>query len=228
MIYSRFNKRLSLNQQRCAITLLCTKGSYFNQHTEIAIEGVNKKNQYYLKIAHLVGTSLNYNNNIICGFLGSAGKVKLTCVRNPDKLKYHSKTDTWLRPRPAVKKMLHVIKLEQNNSQLAPRFHILGRHSVFAKPLYLQAAYFASLWRSITSFSFFYPMLWLVCQLISRFCLALQAQPVQQHCITDNCFTWAREKLKYAEIILPEKQSEGLFVSIQQYTNAPTFIAMVP
>lgn len=210
---SKLDNCVKLNQEYWCVTLICAKGS---NHAEIIVEGVNDEDQYFMKIAHLIGQFSKYENGqtideSFCGF-NHWGKLEKFKEIKCDKLEYAKKSDTWKRSKSLVEKLISSVNSE-SESQTPIAFNILGRYSVFARSQYVpiskvkyqKMGFFEKAYFKIKDFSdnTDFPMLPLPhFYLLQQPLKLLPPPPNSILARPHNCFTWSAEKLKLAEIDL--------------------------
>lgn len=234
---SQLDENVVLDRDNWAVTLICAKGS---NHVEIIVEGVDYKATYFMIMAHFVGkfsvTSCG-NNRSYCGF-GALGEVKAFKKINPNKLKYDGKSETWLRKRYDILVLIKVIETEAKCPKLLPkRFNIFGRDSIFARKKYDSSKAKTDTIQSLQTYKksakydnfeeldlygndFSKPIIEMGVSLTAGVLLSENIECSQEgNMQADNCFTWAREKLKLIDIELPSSRFSSIASLTRLYTN---------
>ena len=231
---SKIDKRSEITEQNWAVTLVCggtseiTKWNTWAGHAMIAIEGVSNCGTPFLHYAHLCDTGVVYDKNMNYGI--------------------QSKTETWIRTKDQVQKMLRRIEWErEKENKTYVEFYLRGCDSIFAKPKKV-ITFKDSIEKGLAIYQFekFLGSIPLpernmemkAQSLVSKLTIGLfqgntvtrfmgknnsikvvsKDSKIKVYILPDNCITWARKKLSLAGVDLIPTKIGAIFTPPKAYT----------
>ncbi len=241
-IKSRVNPETTIDGNQCGFTLVST-GDDWHGHAVVVIEGL--ENGFpFLWFAHLTGSGTKKEGT-------SEGKTHLT--KNPPKEYqiYKSKTQTWIRAKEKIQKIIELLEWEIKQQQKGETwnfFNILGADSIAVKPVFVKefkdinefedyAQQEAIPWRESSidnTFNWFKGGANRVYIGKSKtMCIdsfISEKEPRMNNLSSgvkllikpDNCITYARRILTLADIFLEFNNSRGIVTTPMEYTDSRT------